>query len=96
LEEAHESQNNFEKPRLYPNPLKKRFSVEFPSKYEGNFVMQIVDMVGKKYEIGTVSLKPGGSVMQVDISKFNLQPGVYFFKIHSQDGKTDISKLMVQ
>jgi len=96
MEQISESQNNFERPKVYPNPLHNRFTIEFPSKYQGNFATQIVDMIGRKYDIGKTKLKPGGSNMQIDISKLNLKAGVYFLQIHSDSGKTEVYKLIIE
>jgi len=96
MEQTDGSQNNFERPKVYPNPLHNRFTIEFPTKYQGNFTTQIVDMIGRKYEIAKTKLKAGGSNMQVDISKLNLKAGVYFLQIHSEAGKTEVFKLIIE
>jgi hypothetical protein len=90
------SENNFEKPRVYPNPLSNRFAVQFPGKYQGKYDLQIIDLMGRKYEIGKTILKPGGSNFDIDISRFALNPGVYSLRIHSDTGKADVIKLIVQ
>jgi hypothetical protein len=96
MEQPNVSENNFERPKVYPNPLRNRFTIEFPSKYQGNFSTDIIDMVGRKYEIGKTKLKPGGSNMQIDISRFSLKPGVYFLQIHAETGKTEVFKLVIE
>ena len=89
------SENNFEKPKVYPNPLQKRFKLEFPGKYEGIFTLQIVDQFGKIYEIGKARIKSGGSNIEVDISKLFLRTGIYLLRIHSDTRKTEVIKLVV-
>ncbi|WP_018611208.1 DUF7594 domain-containing protein [Segetibacter koreensis] len=87
--------NNVEKPKVYPNPLHKKFNIQFPVKYTGNYALQIVDAVGKTFEIGKYQLKHGGSTIEVNISNLSLKPGVYFLKVIS-DAKTELIKLIVQ
>ena len=84
-----------ERPRINPNPVHKKFDVEFPKTYEGDFTLQIIDPLGKVYGVGEKRLSRGGSNISIDISKFSFVPGVYFLKIQS-DVKTDVIKLLVQ
>ena len=88
--------NDFEKPKLFPNPLQKRFNLEFPGKYEGIFTLQIVDQLGKIYEIGKYRLKTGDSNMAVNISHLPLKPGIYSLRVHSDTRKTEVIKLIIQ
>lgn len=87
--------NNAEKPRVYPNPVHKKFSIQFPAKYSEDVTLQIVDAVGKTFELGKRKLKPAGTVAEADITNLSLKPGVYFVKINSGT-KTDLIKLVVQ
>jgi len=87
--------NNSEKPRVNPNPLHNKFNIEFPKSYEGDFTIQIIDPLGKIYEIGKKRLKASGANMLVDISNFSFKPGIYFLKIQSHT-KTEVIKLLKQ
>jgi uncharacterized repeat protein (TIGR02543 family) len=87
---------NLAQSKVYPNPLHNKFTIEFPVNYRGNFTSEIVDIVGRKYEISKTKLKEGGSIIQVDISKLNLTPGVYLLRINSDAGKTEVHKLIVK
>ncbi|HKG69866.1 MAG TPA: T9SS type A sorting domain-containing protein, partial [Segetibacter sp.] len=84
-----------EKSKVTPNPFEKRFNIEFPAKYEGDFTLQIIDPSGKTFDIGKRRVKAGGSNISVDISKFSFKPGIYFLKVQS-DSKTEIIKLVKQ
>lgn len=95
LKERADSVNNFEKPRLYPNPLHAIFNIKFPSTYQGNYTIQILDGAGRVYETSTIRLRAGGSIMEMNISKLNLTPGVYFLRIHPDKGKIENIKLVV-
>ncbi len=95
LEGSPENGDNSEKIKVNPNPVHKSFSIEFPIKYEGDFRLQIIDPLGKVYEIGKRKLKAGGSDILVDISRFSFKSGIYFLKIQS-DTKMEVIKLLVQ
>ncbi len=89
-------ENNLEKTKVYPNPLQKRFNIEFPKKYKGIVTVQIADQLGKIYEIGEYKLKPGGSVVEVNISYLSLKTGIYSLRLHSETLKTEVIKLVIQ
>lgn len=87
--------NNPESPKVYPNPVHKRFNIQFSRQHEGNVTLQIADAVGKTFEIGKYQLKPGGTNIEINISNLSLKPGAYFLKINSAV-KTEVRKLIVQ
>jgi hypothetical protein len=89
-------ENNFETLKIYPNPLHKRFNIQFPGTYRGNFTLQIVDQLGKIYEIGKYRSGEGRSNMEVDISNLLLKAGIYSLRIHSNNSKTEVIKLIIQ
>ncbi|HEX8675613.1 MAG TPA: malectin domain-containing carbohydrate-binding protein, partial [Segetibacter sp.] len=89
------SENNLSKVRAYPIPLQKTLKIQFPSDYKGNTGLQILDALGRTYEIGKVNLQPGGSNMEVNISKFSLKPGYYYLKITSDVRPVEVIKLIV-
>jgi hypothetical protein len=95
MTETTDSKNDFEKPRIYPNPLKDRFHILFPTTYYGKVNLLLSDVRGKTFEIGHYLLNPGGSNMEVDVSKLALTPGVYFLQIRL-DKKTDVIKLIIK
>lgn len=87
--------NNFESPKVFPNPFRNRFNIQLSKKYQGKVTLQIVDLVGKTFEIGKYQLKPGGTNIDVNISNLSLRPGAYFLKINSEI-RTEVMKLIVQ
>lgn len=87
--------NSLESPRVYPNPVHKRFNLQLPGRYQGNVTLQIADPVGKTFEIGKYQLKPGGTNVEVNVSHLSLKPGAYFLKINLET-KTEVLKLIVQ
>ena len=89
------SVNYSDKPKVYPNPLHKRFEIKFPAKYDRDITMQIVDELGKVYKIGRRTLGTEGSTIPVNITNLNLRQGLYFLKIQSKT-RSVIIKLIVQ
>jgi hypothetical protein len=87
--------DGFDKIKIYPNPARKKFNIEFVNRDEETVVLQIVDALGKKYEIGKRSLRPGENNIAVDISNLPLKAGAYFLKMTS-DTKTELVKLIIQ
>ena len=83
-----------EKPKISPNPARKRFNIKFPYQYQGDYTIQIVDPLGKIYEIGKKKLIAGGSDMLIDISGFSIKPGIYFLSIQS-NMKKEVIKLVI-
>ena len=88
--------SNLSKPSVYPNPMQNVFHIQFPANYEGKYHLQLIDIVGRLYELGTSILPHGGSTIDVDISKLSLKPGLYFVRINSDTKSTDILKLLNQ
>lgn len=93
---AENTLSGIEKARISPNPVFKRFNLYFPKRYEGDFTLQIVDPVGRTYQLGNINLKKGGSSIEMNISKLYLKSGVYFLKITSAATKSEIIKLSVE
>jgi hypothetical protein len=95
-EELSGTTNNSERPRVYPNPLNQKFIIQFPYGYKGKISLQIVDMAGRVYEIEKLKSRAEGASVEVNLSRFNLKPGVYILKILSDARKTEVVKLVVQ
>ena len=95
LEETKSGLNDFEKVKIYPNPVKSKFNIEFPVVYKGNVSIQISDLNGRTYDIGKSRLRIGGSKMNVNLSNLNLKPGIYFLKIYNDERSTEVIKLLL-
>ena len=91
-----EVENNLLKVKAFPNPLQKTLNIEFPATYAGEHDLQIVDAMGRVYDLGKMQLPQGGSNMQVDISRLSLKAGFYYLKILSPNTKPELIKLIVQ
>ena len=70
-------------PVVYPNPLQTNLNIKFPDFYSGNFTFQITNQSGIIYNLGTIRLVRGGQMVNFNISRFSLSPGVYFLRIKS-------------
>jgi hypothetical protein len=88
--------NDFEKPTLHPNPLRDKLTLEFPAKYEGRYNIEMIDILGRKYQIASPLLRSGGSNLDIDISNLQLKPGVYTMRIFSDSKKTEVIKVIKQ
>ncbi len=90
-------ESNFQKPKVYPNPVEKAFNIEFPATYKGNISLQIADPVGKIYDLGKFRLSSAEfKTFKVNVSNLFLRSGIYFLRIHSDIRKTEVIKLIVQ
>lgn len=83
-------------PTVYPNPVQHLFHIQFPKNYQGKYKLQLIDPIGRVYELGSTILQRGGSDLSVDISKLLLKPGLYFIKTFSDSKATSVLKLMIQ
>lgn len=88
------SGTSFINTKVYPNPIHKNFNVEFPKGYKRNFTLQIVDPMGRTYNLDNIKLGEA-STIEIDISKLSLRKGVYFLRIYSDTRQTEIVKLMI-
>lgn len=84
-----------QKPRISPNPLQKKFNILFPASYQGEYTLQIIDILGQVYQMGKTNIK-GGTSMAVDISRLSLKAGTYFLKLISENNQSELFKLVVK
>jgi hypothetical protein len=82
------------KPVVYPNPLHDKFTIKFPTVYEDNIQLQLIDVAGRIYEIGRAQLIPGGRTMDINISHLKLKAGVYILRINSAKSSESIKLLI--
>lgn len=82
--------------KIYPNPFKKKFAINFPSSYVGNYNLEIVDPVGRIYDLGNLNVRQGGFSSQIDVTKYGFKAGLYLLRVTSVINKTEILKLIVE
>lgn len=88
--------DNIKKVKVYPNPLQKIINIQFPPLYHGKANLQILDVTGRAYEVGETILQPGGSNMQINISRLSLKPGFYYLRVVSETGRVEMIKLIIE
>ncbi len=81
-------------PKLYPNPSKGKFVIQFPEHYEGITNIDLLDQSGKIYHISEIGVLHGGMEADIDVTKFSLKAGVYFLKIRSADRTNNIPVIL--
>jgi N-acetylneuraminic acid mutarotase len=80
--------------KVYPNPVYKRFNVQFPKDYKGIYSIQMIDIAGRTYNMGKSRLQAGAYNQEIDISNLSLKPGNYLLRI-SNTTQTDVIKLII-
>ncbi len=86
----------FQKPEIFPNPLHDNFTLKFPKRYRGIYHIQLMDITGRKYDLGETKLNTGVSLLNINISKLSLKPGLYFLRINSTADNADLLKVVIQ
>ena len=59
------------------------------------FSFSLTNLVRTTYDINETTFKGKDSIAGVDISKLSLKAGIYFFKVTSDNKRTDLIKLIV-
>lgn len=71
----------------YPNPFNPETVINFDVAVSGNVALDVYDMSGKKLFNLINGIRSAGSYsIQVNVSKFNLSSGVYFYTLRSGSG----------
>lgn len=68
-----------------PNPTSAELSIEFNVKTNSDFIVEIIDVTGKKVKTFTELIETGFSSKNFNI--VDLESGLYFLQIKSTDGK---------
>ena len=85
-----------EKLKLYPNPVSQKLTIEFPAGYGGTIHLQLMDAAGRLWYQGKEEGTATGFTLELPLSNLVLAPGIYFLRILSAAGKTDILKLLIR
>ncbi|GGC05304.1 CBM96 family carbohydrate-binding protein [Dyadobacter sediminis] len=80
---------------VYPNPVKKQFTVGISIKHAGRISLELINESGKGYAIPAAENARAGEKTDVDISGLSLHTGIYLLKINS-DATTEIIKVLVE
>ncbi|MCU7548257.1 DNRLRE domain-containing protein [Chitinophagaceae bacterium LB-8] len=96
ISDVIEMNNDLAKPKVYPNPARDKFKIEFPTGYEGNANLEISDQLGRVNEIGAYHIQKGGTTVEINLSRFQLKQGIYYLKIISENRNTEVIKLQLE
>ena len=89
-------ENGAKKLKVYPNPLKDKFTVDLPQEYQGKVSLTIVDAAGKSMKVGDFQLKAGALKLEVNITHLRLGRGVYYLKVEPDNQPVAVVKLLVK
>ncbi|KAA6438333.1 DNRLRE domain-containing protein [Dyadobacter flavalbus] len=79
---------------IYPNPVKKQFTVSLSMQHAGPISFELVSSAGKGYAVRTTQDAKAGEKAEVNISDLTLSTGIYMLKIQSQ-ATTEVIKMLV-
>jgi hypothetical protein len=82
--------------KAYPNPVKHNFIIELRNKFAGNVYIQLLDEIGRVYNLGKRSLPQGKSTINLNVSNLYLKTGVYILKVYSDKTQAAVTKLVIQ
>ncbi|WP_161597167.1 CBM96 family carbohydrate-binding protein [Dyadobacter flavalbus] len=79
---------------VYPNPVKKHFTLSLSSRHEGAVSLQLITRSGRSYDVKASEQSAASALKQVDLSGFSLDKGIYLLKIRSGTA-TEVLKVLV-
>jgi hypothetical protein len=87
-ETEHESSS------VYPNPVRKQFTVALSTKHSEDISLNLLNSSGHSYKTAAAGKARAGQKAEVDISGLALSSGIYMLKIKS-DAFTEVIKMLV-
>ncbi|GGB96493.1 ELWxxDGT repeat protein [Dyadobacter sediminis] len=79
---------------IYPNPVKKQFTVALSLQHAGPISFELISQSGKGYAVRATQDAKAGEKAEVNISSLTLNTGIYMLKIQS-DAATEVIKMLV-
>ena len=76
---------------IYPNPAKEMIFLNFEVGDQENVTFELYDVLGKQQTISRLS-----ATNQHQIKLSNVQPGIYFYRIVSNDASIEAGKLIIE
>jgi len=73
--------------KAYPNPVTDILKIRFTLKKTDDYILQLLDVTGKKLLIKELNRVATGETYEVDMSGY--APGIYLLNITSKDHKTN-------
>jgi hypothetical protein len=85
-----------EQSSVFPNPVRKQFTVQVSSKHREDITLDLLNSSGKSYQVVTSQKAIAGQKAEVDISGLALSSGIYMLKIQSETAIEVIKLLVVE
>ncbi|KAA6439009.1 DNRLRE domain-containing protein [Dyadobacter flavalbus] len=83
-----------QKSGIYPNPVRKQFILRLSKRHEGAVSLQLINKLGRTYDIAPAEQTKKSDQTEVDISGHTLNPGIYLLKVRSATA-TEHLKLLI-
>jgi hypothetical protein len=82
--------------KVYPNPILEDnlVSVEFEKSVEGMLKYSIIDQIGNQYLKMELNIEDPVHKITIDLSKYNLSPGIYFLRIKNDFKPEKVLKII--
>ncbi|KAA6439301.1 DNRLRE domain-containing protein [Dyadobacter flavalbus] len=93
-EVSFKSEAEPEQSSIYPNPVRKQFTVAISSKHSDDISLDLLNNAGLSYPVTTTQKAVAGQKVEVDISGLALSSGIYLLKIKSE-AATEVIKVLV-
>ncbi|WP_229214185.1 CBM96 family carbohydrate-binding protein [Dyadobacter flavalbus] len=91
---GQESKVEFVNSTIYPNPIRKRFTVEISRQHAEDVSLELISQNGRSFDIKTPKQLPAGSKTEIDVTDLSLSAGIYLLKIQSA-AATETLKVLV-
>jgi hypothetical protein len=82
------------KSAVYPNPVRKQFTLNLSPKHEGSVSMQMISQSGRSYPVKASGQSTASAQKHVDLSGLTLDKGIYLLKISSKF-ETEVLKVLI-
>ena len=79
---------------VYPNPIRKQFTVQISSKHSEDISLDLLNSSGQSSKVEATQKAIAGQKADVDISNLRLSTGIYLLKLHSK-AATETIKILV-
>ncbi|GGC06727.1 CBM96 family carbohydrate-binding protein [Dyadobacter sediminis] len=82
------------KSAVYPNPVRKQFTLSLSPKHEGPVSMQMISQSGRSYPVKALGQSTASAQKHIDLSGLTLEKGIYLLKISSKF-ETEVLKVLI-
>ena len=93
-EGEHSDKVNFALLKSYPNPCRSEVEISFSIADESDIELEIYNLKGQKVKAHSVESR-GAGIFSKTINTSDLPSGLYFYKLSSENGSSDIKKMII-